>query len=295
LQHGVISREQLRMVGLSEEAIDQAAASARLYPLFRSTFSLGRQSVDLYSRLMAATLACGRGTVVSHGSAAWLLGLWQAKPGDTEVIAPIEAGRKIPGIRRRFPPPPLPEHICDRRGIPCTTPTRTLVDLAGIAGSKVLTDAVEEAAVLGVLDVPAIDAILDERRRRGSRKLNLILEEWRRYTPRVRLRSRMEARMLPLLTLHALPIPETNEKLRIAGRTFEVDFLWRAQRVVVETDGDRFHDHPLAQKRDADRNRLLAQAGYRVPRIGWDQLRDEPDATIAEIARFLRAPASSVP
>lgn len=294
-QHGAISRQQLRMVGLSEEAIEQAVASARLYPLFRSTFSVGRRSANLHGRLMAATLACGEGTVISHGSAAWLLGLWQAKPGEMEVIAPVEAGRKIPGIRRRFPPPPMPEHLVHRSGVPCTAPARTLVDLAGIAGTKALADAVEEAAVLGVLDVSAIDEILSERRRRGSRKLNLILEEWRRYTPRMQLRSRMEARMLPLLTHHALPIPETNERLRIAGRIFEVDFLWREQRVVVETDGGRFHNHPRAQRRDAERNRLLARDGYRVPRIGWEELRDEPDRTIAEIARFLRAPVSSGP
>lgn len=205
-------------MGLGEEAIEQAVASARLYPLFRSTFSVGRRTADLHGRFMAATLACGRGTVVSHGSAAWLLGLWQAKPGEVEVIAPVEAGRKIPGIRRRFPPAPLPEHVCSWHGIPCTNPSRTLVDLAGISGVKALVEAVEEAAVLGVLDVPAIDGILAEKRRRGSRRLNLILEEWRRYTPKMRLRSRMEARMLSLLTLHALPIPETNEKLRIGDR-----------------------------------------------------------------------------
>jgi very-short-patch-repair endonuclease len=291
----VISREQLRAAGLSDEAIAQATASARLYPLFRSTFAVGRRWVDLHARFMAATLACGPGTVVSHGSSAWLLGLWKAKPGEVEVIAPIEAGRKIRGIRRRFPPPPPLEQVHERHGIPCTSPARTLVDLAGIASPKVLTEAVEEAAVLSMLNVPAIDKILEESRRRGSRRLNLILEEWRRYTPRMRLRSRMEAKLLPLLTRHSLSIPETNEKLRIAGRVFEVDFLWREQRVVVETDGGRFHDNPMAQKRDGDRNRLLARAGYRVPRIGWEQLRDEPDRTIAEIARFLRVSDSPVP
>lgn len=289
------AREQLRAAGVSEEAIAQAAASSRLYPLFRSTYSVGQQGVDLHGRLQAATLACGTGTVVSHGSAAWLLGLWRAKPGDVEVIAPIEAGRKIPGIRRRFPPPPRPEHVGECKGIPCTDPSRTLVDLAGIAGAHALTEAVEEAAVLGILDIHAVDLLLDESRRRGSRRLNLILEEWRRYTPRMRLRSRMEARLLPLLTHHALPIPEPNEKLRVAGRTFEVDFLWREQRVIVETDGGSFHHHPLAQKRDTERNRLLARAGYRVYRVGWEELRDEPDRTIAEIARIIRTPGSPVP
>jgi very-short-patch-repair endonuclease len=244
---------------------------------------------------MAACLACGTATVVSHGTAAWLLKLWEAKPGEIEVIAPIEAGRKINGIRRRFVPPPPPEQVVAPGGIPCTSPARTIVDLAGICSLHALAGVVEQAATLRVLDVGAIDEILHERRRRGSRKLNLILEKWRRYTPRMRLRSRMEAKLLPLLTHYVLPIPETNAKLRIGNKVFEVDFLWRAQRLVVETDGGRFHDNPIAQTRDAERNQLLARAGYKVRRVGWNELRDESERTIAEIGRFLHPPASPVP
>ena len=97
--------------------------------------------------------------------------------------------------------------------------------------------------------------------------------------------------MLPLLTHHRLAIPECNQKLRIGSETFEVDFLWRDQKVIVETDGGRFHGNPVAQARDAHRNRVLARAGYRVPRIGYDELRDEPERAIAEIRRFLSSPA----
>jgi very-short-patch-repair endonuclease len=105
----------------------------------------------------------------------------------------------------------------------------------------------------------------------------------------------MEAKMLPLLTHHLLPIPETNVELRIGRERFEVDFLWREQRVVVETDGGTFHDNPIAEARDSHRNQVLARAGYRVPRLGWDELSDEPDRVIAEIAYFLRPPHSAVP
>lgn len=209
---------------------------------------------------------------------------------DVEVIATVEMGRKIQGIRRRFVPLPDAGQITVRLGVPCTKPSRTIIDVAGIAGQKLLADTIEQAAVLEVLNVPEIDGMLLERRRRGEKKLHRALEPWRRYTPRVRLRSRMEAKMLPLLTHHHLPIPETNVKLRIEGEVFEVDFLWRGQRVVVETDGGRYHDNPIAQARDGHRNRALARAGYRVPRIGWDELRDEPDRVIAEIRRFLVAP-----
>jgi very-short-patch-repair endonuclease len=286
-QHGVVSRDQLREAGLTEAAIEQGIATGRLYPLFRSTFAVGHPRRDRSSRLLAAALACGEGTVISHGSAAALLGLWQFWPADIEVIAPVEAGRKFRGIRRRFVPPPPPEQIMSKAGIPCTTPSRTIIDVAGLAGVKLLANTVEQAAVLEVLNVPEIDGILLKSRRRGTKKLNYVLEPWRRYSPRVRVRSRMEAKMLPLLTHYSLPIPQCNEKLKVGRETFEVDFLWREQRVVVETDGGRYHDNPVARARDGHRNQVLARAGYRVPRIGWEELRDEPDRAIGEIRRFL--------
>ena len=235
-------------------------------------------------------LACGEGSVISHGTAAALLGLWSFWPVDVEIIARVEAGRKLRGIRRRFVHLPPPEQIAERVGIRCTNPSRTIIDVAGLAGPKLLADTIEQAAVLEVLDVAEIDGILLERRRRGAKKLNRALEPWRRYSPRVRVRSRMEAKMLPLLTHHSLPIPECNEKLRIGRETFEVDFLWRKQKVVVETDGGRFHGNPAAQTRDAHRNQVLARAGYRVPRIGYDELRDEPERAMAEIRHFLISP-----
>jgi len=290
-QYGVVSRDQLRAAGLTEAAIKQGVASGRLYPLFRATFGVGHPPTNRHSRLVAATLACGVGTVVSHGTAAALLGLWEFWPAEIEVIAPVESGRKIRGIRRRFVPPPLPEQVMLKAGVPCTTPSRTIVDVARLASPTLLAGTVEQAAVMRVLNVPEIDEILFESRRRGAKKLNHVLEPWRRYSPRVRVRSRMEAKMLPLLTHHDLPIPECNEKLRIGRETFEVDFLWRQQRVVVETHGGRYHDTPVAHARDGHRNRVLARAGFRVPRIGWEELRDEPDRAIAEIRRFLTSPA----
>jgi very-short-patch-repair endonuclease len=99
----------------------------------------------------------------------------------------------------------------------------------------------------------------------------------------------MEAKLLPLLTEAALPIPETNAKVRAGGKTYEIDFLWRHQKLVVETDGGQFHDNPAAGSRDSERNHALSEAGYRIPRLGWEDLRDRPDSTMAEIRRALLA------
>ncbi|MBS1884630.1 MAG: DUF559 domain-containing protein [Actinobacteria bacterium] len=58
--------------------------------------------------------------------------------------------------------------------------------------------------------------------------------------------------------------------------------------MVVETDGGRFHDNPQAGSRDSGRNRALTGAGFLISRLGWEDLRDRPEATMDELARLLR-------
>jgi very-short-patch-repair endonuclease len=292
-QHGVVSREQLRGIGMGEGAIDHAIASGRLFPLFRGAFGVGHSQVGEQGRMLAATLACGPATVVSHGSAAHLLGLWEKGPQSIHVIAPNQAGRKIPGIRTHHVPPPLGREVGAHEHILCTSPARVIVDLAGSVGDSSLRRTIEQAAVLRLLDVPEIDAILAGPRRRGSATLRGILKDWRRYS-RMPLRSRMEAKLLPLLSQRDLPIPECNTRLEVGNRSFEIDFLWRRQRLVVEADGGQFHDNPLAEARDLDRNRTLIAAGFRVLRLRWEELNDRPKATIARIENLLSFHRSGV-
>jgi very-short-patch-repair endonuclease len=274
---------------LSEAAIGRVVAGGRIYPVFPTVFAVGHRNIGRRGELFGALMACGEGSVVSHGTAASLLGLWGFQPERIDVIAPGEAGRKINGVCRRFAPLPRADETSTHDGVPATTPSRTLVDLAGILQRLSLQQIIEQASVLGVLDIPEIDRVLaTSRPRRGSPQLLAILEDWRRYKPGALIRSRMEAKLLPLLTRRALPIPECNAKLRIGRETFEIDFLWRDQRVALETDGGRFHDNPAAAARDSHRNHALSSAGLLIPRLGWEDLRDRPEAAMAEIAHLLR-------
>lgn len=286
-QQGVVSRDQLRGCGLNDAAIEHALAGGRLYPIFRGAYGLGHLSVGWRGRMLAAVLASGDGSVVSHGSAAFLLGIWERRPRLVDVIAPVQAGRKIPGVRRRFTPAPPPRDRWSHDAIPCTSPSRTIVDVAGIVREAALRRTIEQAAVHRMLDVPEIDAILAGPRRRGSPCLRAILDDWRRYSPRTRLRSRLEAKLLPLLTQYGIPVPECNGELRIGGEPYEVDFLWRSRRLVVETDGGAYHDNPAAESRDRDRDAALTGAGYRVQRFRWDDLDRKPTATMATLTRLL--------
>lgn len=73
---------------------------------------------------------------------------------------------------------------------------------------------------------------------------------------------------------------------------YEVDMLWRAEKLVVEVDGHAFHSHRAAFERDRARDQALVAAGYRVIRVTWRQLEREPLAVLSRIAASLHTGAS---
>jgi very-short-patch-repair endonuclease len=289
-QHGVVSRAQLRGLGLTDREISLRAQRGALHPLFHATFAVGHRAIDRKGCMLAAVLACGEHTVLSHGSAAELLNLWDKRPTVVDVIPPDWSGRKIPDIRWHRVRPPQPDEVEIRDGILCTTVSRTIVDMAGRSGWGQLRRLVEQAAVLRQLDVDEIDLVLSRGRRCGAPRLRTILAGWRgTAVPRPRVRSRLEARLLPRLIEEGLPSPRCNVKLRIDAHQLEVDMLWEKQRLVIETDGEETHGTSAAFQRDRWRDQILIAAGYRTARITWAQVRDEPNAVVKRIVRMLEA------
>jgi len=95
--------------------------------------------------------------------------------------------------------------------------------------------------------------------------------------------------MLDLIRAARLPAPLTNTKIG----AYEVDFLWPAERLVVEVDGFAFHGPRAAFERDRRRDAELQALGYRVLRITWRRLVEEPEAVVALIAAALSAARSA--
>jgi very-short-patch-repair endonuclease len=288
-QHGVVSRKQLRALGLTDREISLRAVRGNLQPLFHGTFAVGHRAISREGKMLAAVLACENGTVLSHESAAELLGLWDNRLSVVHVIPPDWSGRKVQGIRWHRVRLPHPDEIAVRKGIRCTTISRTIVDMAGQSSWEQLRRLVEQAAILRLLDVDEIDLVLSRGRRRGAPRLRAVLIPWRGTSEdRPRIRSRLEARLLPRLIEEGLPSPRCNARLRIDGHRLEIDMLWEKQKLAIETDGEETHGTPAAFQRDRFRDQLLVAAGYRTARITWRQVVDEPTAVVNRIARMLR-------
>jgi hypothetical protein len=245
--------------------------------------------------LRAAVLACP-GAVVSHRSAAWLLGIGEVAPVVIDLIPAEQAGRKIDGIKAHRVPFPAPHELVLVEGIPCTNASRTLVDLAGTYGEAKLRELVETAAQRKQLDLGAIDAILaNGPKRRGSPCLRRIVDDWRPVAETARyatVRSLFEAKLLPLIAKAGLPLPRPNAPVRTAERTMEVDLLWPDHRFVVEADSRKFHATEVAFERDHRRDRELMAAEYAVLRVSWREAEREPKAILAVVRAELERRAT---
>jgi hypothetical protein len=70
----VVTRAQLRHLGLGASAIDHSVAAGRLHIIHRGVYAVGHPRLDRPGRRIAAVLACGQGAALSHGTAADLWG-----------------------------------------------------------------------------------------------------------------------------------------------------------------------------------------------------------------------------
>jgi hypothetical protein len=290
-QHGAVSRRQLRAIGWSDNAISRAVGDGWLHRVFPGAYTVGYPHSGERVRMRAAVLACGDGSVVSHRSAGALLGLLDKAPVVVDLIAPGSRGEKIDGIRAHDVRRVRIAETGSLDGIPCTSPARTLVDVAGTVGARTLRSMFERAAARKLLDLDAIEASMTPGRR-GMPALRVLIEEWRQAAPVAatqRLKSPLEAMVLPLLMRRGAPAPRSNAPVLLVEGRIEVDFLWEERRFVLEADSRDFHATDVAFERDRWRDRELLRAGYSSLRVTRLQAEREAEAVADAVWRRLVA------
>ena len=171
-----------------------------------------------------------------------------------------------------------PSHVTVHRGIPVTTPIRTLLDLASVLSLGALASAFEQAQVLlRVPPAPVAAEVLSRPRQRGNAKLRRILAG---AVDPAAVRSVLELRFLRMCASHGIPRPQVN--VRIGAWT--PDFLWPDRGLVVETDGYEFHRTAAARRRDALKDEFLRSVGLDVVRLTWADVAEWPAQTTERLA-----------
>jgi very-short-patch-repair endonuclease len=286
-QHGVVTGPQLLAIGLTRNAVLKRVEAGRLHRVHRNVFAVGHPVLSLEGHYLAAVFAGGPGAVLSHRSAA---ALWDLRPtAQRRIEITVRSPRCTTNtvIQAHRSRTLVPADATRVRGIPCTSIARTLVDLAEVLDRRSLERALEQAEILQLFDLTALThALARAFGRHGTATLRSALADAAAASPTV-TRSELEERFLALCRRARLPAPEVNAAIAVGpGKYVEVDFLWRANALVVETDGHAAHGTRQAFERDRRRDQRLQLAGYRVVRFTWRQVARH-GAEVADTVRRL--------
>jgi very-short-patch-repair endonuclease len=258
-------------------------ATGSLWPRHQGVYSVGCSIEIPLARETAALLAVGPNAMLSHQSAAIVWGMCRAGRDSSPVHVLIGPRRRTrrDGIAAHRTKQLERAEIRIHEGLPVTSPARTLRDIAGTATMRELERAVDEALVRRIVRLQQLrDAVAADRGRRGGPILGALLEH--RHNPTI-TRSQAEERMLEIIRAGGLPEPETN--VRLNG--YEVDFLWRDQRLIVEIDGYAYHSSRSAFERDRAKDGTMAATGYLVLRFTWLQMEHERYVVVVRLAQAL--------
>jgi very-short-patch-repair endonuclease len=284
-QHGVISSRQISELGISPRAVRDRVASGRLHRIHRGVFAVGHPKLTREGRWMAATLAGGPGSALSHRAAGAHHGL-RAWNGVADLIVPSWRA-STPAVRFHTVVLP-PDEVSIVDGIPTTTVPRTIFDLASVLDRHGLEQIIREAEVRRLADPLSLpDLIQRHPGRRGVTDLRAVLGEL--SVGAGITREELEARFARFLDSRSFRRPERNAALTIGGRIVVADCLWRRERLIVELDGHAVHSRPAQIDADKERDRKLMLAGWRVIRITWRHLHEHPEKLAADLRGLLAA------
>lgn len=65
------------------------------------------------------------------------------------------------------------------------------------------------------------------------------------------------------------------------------DFAFPDQHLIVECDGSYWHNLPKVRRRDQRRDGWLRSKGWRVLRLGEEEIRRDPDACVIRVQAML--------
>jgi very-short-patch-repair endonuclease len=165
------------------------------------------------------------------------------------------------------------------RGIPVTTPARTLVDLAAVLSEEELARVFHTAHVRFRTQPGDVEEVLARRpSTKGAAPLRRVVQG-----DSALLLSRMEKRFRVLLKRHRLPLPVTNG--HIDARY--IDCRWPTHRLTVELDGYRFHATRHAWEQDHRREREAYARGDQFRRYTWHDVFEDSRAMLRELRELL--------
>jgi very-short-patch-repair endonuclease len=253
-QSGVVSRRQLRALGLTPRQIDRRIEMGWLIPVLYGVYAVGHRPRLLRGWHHAALLAAGKRSGLSNRSSGAHWGMTKA-PSRPHVIAPRSADG-IQGIVVHRPRAVAEDDIVEDQGLRVASPARVMLDLAGEGASRRQLERALDQAEINELHLPIEPLLSRCKRRRGAPLLRGVLL-WHQAGSTI-TESEAEEAFWAIIKRCGLPRPAPQATVEGKRR----DFVWPDQRIVVEIDSHRFHKTAAAFERDGLRGNEVTLAGW---------------------------------
>lgn len=273
-QFNRVSRSQLLDLGLRRQTIERRVACGKLVVVEEAVYAVPPMlEHDDWGRWSGATLTAP-GSYLSHISAATAFGFWDRRRRLETITRPGNGGPRRHGGVLVYRSSVLEGETTELKGIPITTASRVLLDLARGVSSRALARALREAIRLEKTTLVGVgDCLGRHTHRRGT---PLLAAAAARYAglPLERARSGAEIKAMEILRNSGFELPLLNT--RIAGQ--EADLSWPAVHLIVEIDGGPFH---LDVGEDARKQSAWERAGWTVRRLPSDDVYENPHRLLA--------------
>ncbi len=286
LQHGLVTRQQARELGLTDAQIARRVAQGRWVKCEPHVFRIVGAPATWQQRVLSVCLATEG--VASHRTAAMLLGLGLWPGGVVEVTTDPDRNYRNPDahVHRSVDDPAIDSRTLD--GIPLTSVPRTLLDLGSVVPQDRLEKCVERALFRGYTSPGALWAYIDavgRQGRRGVQPLRAVLELRGRVPAN---ESDLETEMVQLLRRAGLPEPRRQHNVVVASRRFRIDLAYPNLKIAIEVDGDEPHFGATKTDSDDTRDGLLQLGGWLTQHFTKRHIRNEPQETAAHVWEAVR-------
>lgn len=244
-QHGAVTHAQLVALGFTRNHIAHRIASGTLVPVHRGVYLVGLGPPAPLAYQAAALLACGPCALLSRHTAGRLSRLPVPVNDGIAVTVVGRWRRSLDGVEVHSIDHLAEGELRRHAGLPLSSPSLTLLDLAGTLDTADLTHALNEARVQRIVTDKQLGTTLAAHpKRRGARALRRLLDSER--GPRI-TRSEAERRALRVMRRHGIEPDASDHEIG----PYRVDFWFEREQVSVEVDGYMARPRPRRAACDA--------------------------------------------
>jgi very-short-patch-repair endonuclease len=284
---GVFRGRAAIKLGVTRNQLTALIAAGAIERVLPDTYRMCVVAPSHEQSLRAPLLWVGTGAAAAGLSAGEVHRLEGVSASRPEIVVPRSVRQRSSTVLIHRSDDRSAQRVRQVRGMAVTGVEPTLVALATSLDAEGFEIACEDARRRRLTSVPGLLAYLTRvRGRPGVTALRRLLDE---LDPVHAARSTLEVKTRRLLVAHGLTGFEREFPLAWNGRTYLFDFAFPTDRVVLETNGRRWHDDATDYEHDNEKWSVPARHGYRIVFATWEKVTREPARLLAELTATLAA------